>query len=74
MKHCTCGKKFVPFRTGELLIKNGLLYSVDSFQCPTCKKTILGSIPAVPICEADSEKADRIIQAMADKGYNVYGN
>lgn len=70
---CTCGKKFVPKRTGELLIHNGLLYSIDSFKCPVCEKTVLGNIPAEPICVADSDRADRIIATMAEKGFNVYG-
>lgn len=70
---CTCGKKFVPHKSGELLIHNGGLYSVDSYKCPTCEKKVLSNLPAEPICSADSEKADRIIQSMADKGLNVYG-
>lgn len=70
---CTCGVKFVHDKTGELLIHNGLLYSIDSYKCPKCGKKALSNIPTEPLCVADSDRADTIIQAMANKGYCVYG-
>ena len=69
---CTCGLKFVVNKIGELLIKDGFLYSIDSFKCPECGKTVLGNIPA-PMCPSNSERATEIVMAMAARGYNVYG-
>lgn len=61
------------YKIGEMLVKGGMLFSVDSFRCPICEKTILSDPAQSPICEMNTDRADSIIASMAARGYNTYG-
>jgi hypothetical protein len=71
--YCTCGERMKPHKVGELLIKDGYLFSCDSFQCPSCKKTVIGSVANTPLCLADSDEATKTIDNMLERGYMTYG-
>lgn len=70
---CTCGKMFKTIKIGDVIIYGGSLYSCDTKECPGCSKRVVEAA-SLPICSmAETERVDKIIACITEKGHNVYG-